>query len=91
VPRRHLRETLEELERELENAAALDAESRARLEHAVRDVRQVLERSEDADVAPEDESLLDRLDEVAREFRNDHPTLAAVVGRVATALSNLGI
>jgi hypothetical protein len=39
----------------------------------------------------EHESLRERFDEAARQFEESHPTLTAVVGRVADSLANLGI
>lgn len=89
MPRERLRETLEELERELENAEAVDDRTRERLDHVVGEVQELLEESTE----PRDEhrSLLERLRGATREFEKDHPALAEAVGRVATALSNMGI
>jgi hypothetical protein len=36
-------------------------------------------------------SLLERLNEATQHFKESHPTLTAMVGRVADSLSNLGI
>jgi hypothetical protein len=89
VPETRLRETLEELERELGRTEAIDDRSRELLDHVCGEVRELLERTGE----PEERhlSLRDRLAEATREFETDHPTLAEVVGRVAAALSNLGI
>jgi predicted nucleic acid-binding Zn-ribbon protein len=89
VPRTRLRETLEELESELEQAEALAPQSRERLAHVLGEVRELL--GEDVEPREEHRSLLDRLREATREFEEEHPALAETVGRVATALSNLGI
>ncbi len=89
MPRTRLRETLEELERELERSEAVDERSRERLAHVLGEVRELL--GEDVEPRDEHRSLLDRLREATREFEEEHPALAETVGRVATALSNLGI
>ena len=88
MPTSRLRETLQELEQELERAEALDAGSRERLERVVDEVRELLERTQERDEEP---SLLERLREATREFEEEHPALAETVGRLATALSNMGI
>ena len=89
MPERRLRETLEELERELGRTETIDDRSRQLLDHVVGEVRELLERTEEPD--ERHRSLRDRLSEATREFETDHPTLAEVVGRVAAALSNMGI
>jgi hypothetical protein len=89
VPRQKLRETLEELERELEQTDVTHAASRERLEHVIREVRALLE--ETAREGDAERSLLDRVREATREFEEEHPALAETIGRVATALSNMGI
>jgi uncharacterized membrane protein YccC len=90
MPETRLRTTLEELQRTLEEPDAVDAESRQLLGELVEDIQAVLARApeerEDAD-----HSLLDRLAEMARRFEKSHHALTAAVGRVANALSNLGI
>ncbi len=89
MPKTRLRETLEELERELERSEAVDERSRERLTHVLGELRELL--GEDVEPRDEHRSLLDRLREATREFEEEHPALAETVGRVATALSNLGI
>jgi uncharacterized membrane protein YccC len=90
MPETRLRTTLEELQRTLEEPDAVDAESRQLLGELVEEIQAVLARApeerEDADP-----SLLDRLAEMAQRFEKSHPSLTAAVGRVANALSNLGI
>ena len=92
MPESRLRQTLEELERELESHGdAVDPRSRELIDHAVRDVREVLERAGDDAGEPDHPTLLDRLGEATRHFEESHPTLAETIGRVANALSNMGI
>lgn len=86
----NLRRRLADLHAELENVDALDADARAALEEVMRDIREVLARSEDAEPR-EEGSLADRLREAGRHFEESHPTLTATLGRVVDALSALGI
>ena len=89
MPRTKLRQTLGELEQELERTGPVDQRSRELLEHVVVEVREILARTEE----PEEEqrSLRDRLAEATEAFEADHPALAETLGRLATALSHLGI
>lgn len=89
MPRQKLRETLEELERELERTDVGDEPSRERLQHVIGEVRALLEESGEQGEAHR--SLLDRVRDATREFEEEHPALAETIGRVAAALSNLGI
>jgi len=87
LPTTRLHETLEALEQELERTRELDADAREQLERVLVEAREVLERTG----RDEGGSLLDRLREATRDFEEDHPALAETIGRVAAALSNLGI
>lgn len=86
----NLRRRLAELHAELEQVDALDAEARAALEAVMRDIREVLARSEGAEGVDEP-SLADRLRDAGRHFEESHPTLTATLGRVVDALAALGI
>lgn len=91
MPRRRLRETLEELERELDRSEAIDPASRERIERVVGELRELLAHTEAREPEERHRSIADRLAEATRDFETEHPTLAEIVGRVATALSNMGI
>jgi hypothetical protein len=84
-----LRRRLEELHRELESTEEVDGEARALLGEVLEDIRGLLERS--AESRHTHQSLAKRLGDAARHFEESHPTLFALVGRVADTLSNLGI
>jgi hypothetical protein len=86
----NLRRHLAELHAELENVDAVDAEARAALEAVMREIREVLARSEEEERRGES-SLADRLRDAGRHFEESHPTLTATLGRVVDALSALGI
>jgi predicted transcriptional regulator len=88
MPRKRLAESLESLHKELEETGPVDAEGREQLGQLMDDIRDLLERSGDAD---EHASLAERLAQAARRFEKEHPALTGAVNRVATALSNLGI
>jgi hypothetical protein len=85
-----LRTTLEELQRTLEEPGAVDADSRELLNELLEDIQSVLARAP-GEREEAGSPLLDRLSEIARRFEKSHPSLTAAVGRVANALSNLGI
>jgi DNA repair exonuclease SbcCD ATPase subunit len=85
----HLRRRLAELHAELERTDALDGESRAALEEVLRDIQELLARSDEEQREPA--SLAERLREASRHFEDSHPTLTATLGRVVDALVALGI
>jgi hypothetical protein len=63
-------------------------EVRAELRETVEEIRQALDPSEEAELTV---SLRERLSRVLESFEESHPRLTEVVGRVADALSDLGI
>ena len=87
---KQLREHLEELHSQLASTEAVDDRSRELLGEILGEIQTLLDR---AGEGPNDEpeGLVDRLREATRNFEESHPTLAAAVGRVVDALSNLGI
>ncbi len=85
-----LRDTLTELEAELEKAGEIDAATRERLEHARSEIQAKL----DADMPPEEwqtTSFMDSLLETEQEFAASHPTTAGVVRRIIDLLGQMGI
>jgi hypothetical protein len=91
MPEKRLREELSRLHDELEQASSVDRASRELLEDLVTDIRRLLD-APPADSEPEeDDGLAERLGDAVRHFEDEHPNLAVAVGRIATALSNLGI
>jgi predicted component of type VI protein secretion system len=87
---KQLRERLEELHAELASTESVDDRSRELIARVLDDVQALLDRAEPA-AEDEPEGLVDRLRDATRHFEESHPTLAAAVGRVVDALSNLGI
>ena len=81
-----LREDLEKLRRELHEGPELDQETRQMLADLAHEIEQAIERSAGAEP-----SLSDRLREATERFEESHPSLTAVVGRLADMLSGVGI
>jgi hypothetical protein len=93
-----LRKTLAHLHEQLESDGPIAPETQSLLQAAMQEINESLERAsaDSTATAPAaggegDSSLLDRLSQMAEEFEESHPAISAAVGRVATALSNLGI
>ena len=89
-----LRATVAELEAELEQADALDPDSRAKLEQVAKDISAALRRSDPTlqDLKLErPHTLGEQLTESVESFRAQYPTLAGVVQRLTDGLAQLGI
>lgn len=90
MPKEQLHNRIQELLDEIEQLEAIDAAARDRLADVLQEIRAAVEEnSEEPD--EEGDSLTDRLKEATRDFEESHPTLTAMVGRIAESLSNLGI
>ena len=88
-PRSALTEILTELHDALEASGDdLPDGVRAELRETAEEIRQALDPSEDGELSA---SLSDRLSSVLESFKESHPRLTRAVGRVADALSDLGI
>ena len=88
MPDQHLREMLEQLHTELQQAGSVDERSRELLRNVMADIHTILEPSA-AEAHPE--SLATRLREAVDEFEESHPALTEAVGRVVDALAKMGI
>ena len=93
MPKEQLGNRIQELLDELEKVEPADPAARDRLAQVLHDIRTMVAESEQESELESDahESLRERFDEAARQFEESHPTLTAVVGRVADSLANLGI
>jgi hypothetical protein len=89
VPKQRLREDLARLQEDLSHSPGLDDEARNLVAEITRDVEALLVRTEGSE--DEKEGLVDRLRSAASSFEESHPSLTAAVGRIADALSALGI
>lgn len=84
-----LRERLATLHTELGKTSSVDPESRELLVALLDDITRVLQRS--AGNQEEQESLAERLDELAVQFEAEHPALGTSIRRVMDALAKAGI
>jgi hypothetical protein len=85
-----LRDTLEKLHQELEQAENLDDESRQRLQHLMGDIRTALER-EEPPPSEDYQSIGDQLNEAILEYEISHPSLTASMVHALEILSGAGI
>ncbi len=98
MERQKLKETLAELHQELAASPdTVDDETKTLLKQLATDidlvcVAEVTDSGQDSTPVPEQkEGMLDQLLDLTSEFEESHPKLAEVIGRVATALSRIGI
>ncbi len=87
-PHTPISEILAELHEALEVSADLNEDLRADLRDAATEIQQALDQP-GPDMVPA--SLRDRLSASLDRFEGSHPRLTAIVGRIADALSDLGI
>lgn len=87
-----LADLLRQLHDELAKADDLDEQLNEQLRAATEEIDEVLERDELAEQPVEKpHGLIEQLRQAADRFEDSHPTLTNTVGRVADALSQLGI
>jgi vacuolar-type H+-ATPase catalytic subunit A/Vma1 len=86
-----LRTTLADLHQQLAQAGSLDADSRALLQEALREILDTLESSPSGAGLPGESSLIERLRDAGRRVEGEHPKLAAVVERLLDTIASLGI
>ena len=77
-----LAELLAELNRELEGSSELDAETRALLEKLDDDIDRL---------TGDDDSPLDRAQQLESRFAAEHPVAARIAGELADVLAKMGI
>lgn len=85
--KRSLSEILDELQAALDQAPEIGEEGRAALQSAATGIREALDRPDDE----RGDSLGDQLTAAVERFEVAHPQLTQIVGRIADALSDLGI
>ena len=91
-----LKETLSELHSELSSGRPVDPETQELLKKVSTDIQDLLEQADskeedEASSSTEKETLLDQMLNLTEEFEESHPELAQIIGRVASALSRIGI
>jgi hypothetical protein len=85
-----LKQTLKSLHDELSQQPSLDPEERLLLNRLAEDIDGVLHPAAPPP-AEEHDSLIDRVGDARRNFEVTHPQLAAIIGRIADGLAQLGI
>ncbi|MFP6655106.1 MAG: DUF4404 family protein [Myxococcota bacterium] len=92
MPRDQLRESVAHLQEELSGGEPLSPEDRAQLESVLGEVSGILDSA--GERTPESSgtnATFDTLPTLTERFETTHPKLAAVLGRIADSLSQLGI
>ena len=84
---RTLRDVLSELHEALESTPDLEGGLREELRSAAQEINDALDATDDTPLG----QLRNRLQEALERFEEQHAQLTGVVGRVADALSDLGI
>ena len=87
-PRASLTEIIAELHDALEEPDSLPENLRTELRKTAEDILEALDASDESELSL---SLRDRLTATLDKFEESHPRLTEIVGRVADALSDLGI
>ncbi len=85
-----LRQKLEQLHDEIQNVDKVDEKGRVLLRDLDGHIRDLLARSEGAEVTPKT-GMTRGLEDAIRYFEVTHPTLTAALSDLLTALSNAGI
>jgi hypothetical protein len=89
APRKQLQESIDHLRDELASGAPLTPKDRQLLENVLGEVSGVVQSNEESHSLAEE--FFDDLREMGDRFEDTHPKLAIVIGRIADALSQLGI
>lgn len=84
-----IRERIQTLHAELDTLDRVDSADRELLMTLLTDITRLLERSSGGPA--DDQTLVERLDELAVHFEADHPSLGAALRRVVDALGKAGI
>jgi hypothetical protein len=87
-PESSLKESLDELREALEAPDDLDEELRAELRSAAEEILEALDPDHERELSG---SLRERLTNTLERFEKSHPKITETVGRLADALSDMGI
>jgi len=97
VSKEKIEELLRQLHNELAEADNVDADLSEKLRGTAVEIQTALQRQQSLSAvlgeSPDTEShgVIDQLRDAAERFEDSHPTLTNTVGRIADALSQLGI
>ncbi len=87
-PRSPVNEIIDELREVLEDPDDLDEGLRAELRGAAEEILEALDPDHDRELSG---SLRERLTDTLERFEKSHPKITETVGRLAAALSDMGI
>lgn len=85
-----LRQTLEQLHAELQQAESLDENTRANLHSLMQEIQAALARPDDG-TARQYSPLNARLQKALLQFEVSHPALTITIGQVANELAQMGL
>jgi len=87
-PESSLKESLDDLREALEAPDDLDEELRAELRSAAGEILEALDPDHERELSG---SLRERLTDTLERFEKSHPKITETIGRLADALSDMGI
>ncbi len=87
-PEPSLSEIIDELREALEDPDDLDEELRAELRGAAQEILEALDPDHERELSG---SLRERLTDTLERFEESHPKITETIGRLADALSDMGI
>ena len=85
-----LKESLENLHKELQNSPNIDEESTKILKELMADIQNILERDENI-INLGTSKLLDPLKESAGKLEVSHPNITSAINIVISSLTNIGV
>jgi len=86
-----LHRNLQQLHEELARSQRIDPESERLLRELLADISKLLGEHEAGQAPVESGTLIERLTEASKEFEEQHPGLVSAIGRLADALSRMGV
>lgn len=86
-----LHHTLQQLHEELGRARRIDPESERLLRELMADISKLVGDSTAGNLPAESAGIVDRLVDASKDFEENHPGLVAAIGRLADALSRIGV
>jgi hypothetical protein len=86
---KHLRDSLEQLQRDIEQTEFVDGKDEQELRELHADIQRLLDSSERG--GEQHESLAERLGHAIDRFEESHPTLTANLARLADALGRTAV
>jgi hypothetical protein len=86
-----LHQTLQHLHEELGRTKRVDPESERLLRELMADIAKLIGARDAGQASGESSGIVDRLVEASKDFEDQHPGLVTAIGRLADALSRIGV